>query len=554
MKSLHDNPWQIFQPDVSYLDAIYQERLTISPDESRWMGSRGRSTEVSEITQKHVSVRTSQPQGPVEIDWTNPITRGLVFAFNGATPLNSGLGRVVSVSPGVTRNVVLGGEAAYAPSVSGGIQIAPGGLDTLVPVTSKVTISILLSYDAFTSDSFVLADYSASASEVSFALYRTGAFSWTISFFHVGGQQSANLGIFGTPPFRVSITASGGGTSGYRILLNGQYYTTTTNFGSGSRVIGSSLRLLAPGAYPGYSSAGSSVLAASIFSRDISDSEAKSLHENHWQTFKPHQKTLVYERQVPKIDPPKPKVKAMKVVKHVRTKQPQGPVRIDLSNRYGNLHAFVVPGVGELVRGLPLRRGTGVSSSISPYGVTSKHDGTTSGAIRLAQSGGLGSLVGTTTSWTLSLLVYIDAAPMSQYVIGDFDVSINNASFYIYKSGSFWNFAVRTLASSDIPVQMTGATPGWHALTLVHTPGQPLICYANGVSKSSAPTNAPTIIPPGADLCIGTFGTSGLSDFTGKIAYVAIHKFAFSEADVKTFNANPWQIFQPESKTVWVDA
>lgn len=81
VRSLSDNIWQIFQPDVSYLDAIYQERITISPDESRWMGAHGRSTEVSEVIQKHTSIRTSQPQGPVEIDWGNSITKGLVSAI-----------------------------------------------------------------------------------------------------------------------------------------------------------------------------------------------------------------------------------------------------------------------------------------------------------------------------------------------------------------------------------------------------------------------------------------------------------------------------------------
>ncbi len=80
IKSLSDNPWQIFQPDEPELivpttsDAVpsIATRQPITPRQSQMLGTAG--VGIATVAPSFVrGVRTSQPQTPVGIDWGNPL-------------------------------------------------------------------------------------------------------------------------------------------------------------------------------------------------------------------------------------------------------------------------------------------------------------------------------------------------------------------------------------------------------------------------------------------------------------------------------------------------
>ena len=76
IKSLSENPWQIFQPIVrqipyDMLRGAWQRR------ESYLLGTTPPTLSASMPAMVGKRVWTSQPQVPVQLDWSNPITRGL---------------------------------------------------------------------------------------------------------------------------------------------------------------------------------------------------------------------------------------------------------------------------------------------------------------------------------------------------------------------------------------------------------------------------------------------------------------------------------------------
>lgn len=82
IKSLSGNVWQLFKAPSKYIDI--QPKQFFAPTQSKMLGtSIGQpATTVSTGRGTRGATRASQPQGPVGIDWSNPITRGLVFALN----------------------------------------------------------------------------------------------------------------------------------------------------------------------------------------------------------------------------------------------------------------------------------------------------------------------------------------------------------------------------------------------------------------------------------------------------------------------------------------
>lgn len=547
IKSLSDNPWQIFQPDVSYLDAIYQERLTISPDESRWMGSRGRSMEVSEVVQKHISVRTSQPQGPVEIDWGNSATLGLT-ALNHAF---SSLSRKV-IGDSVRKTTYSGfqqrlstphGITLVEPNNAEGLKLPGVGGDS---GTEKAYLSVFWIKDGSITngEAFLLADNSGG---VGFA----GGTKTQLYWLNISGERV--VGFYnGWSNAHVTIS---GISDGLHVAIGCQRNNAPLLLFIDGICIEGGTVLANTYSQPGLSTCSfrspsidtsgiGTVLLRAYFQGNAYDkARFLSLSKNPWQLFKPQQKTLVYERQVPKVEPPVPKVRLATLLHPLRTTQPQKATSINWSNPITLGINFVwSPKTGTYVRGgtgigLPTTN-TAILTRASKLGISENYNqnGLEFHSDTLQVSNGFTCLyIGghSSAAWAVAL-----------QTSGGIFRRWNGGYVIITPTG---NSALSNVVIPDnsIVIASRGITAGNKRFLI------------NGISSRNLSDDRGEVAGPttkfqlfqgaAGDRTAATYWNSSSSLVVGFERYI-------SDAEAKSLSDNPWQIFQPESKTVWVDA
>lgn len=546
MRSITANPWQIFQPDVSYLDAIYQERLTISPDESRWMGSRGRSTEVSEVIQKHTSTRTSQPQGPVEIDWGNPITKGLVSAIIPGTSNSD----IVNKKPFNATNP----KKVYSSGVAINTNNYGQKTNSFPKLNVDATMLWLGIIDIQAGTGQLLTNrwaYHGTGIPIGLCSYASPA---RVGFNVLGIANALIFPITTLPGSLVSFIGKRSNTLG-SLFENGVLLGTNTF--NNTPIVNDDVFPLTFGSLSNETNNeklnGSHMLGC-VWDRALSNAEIKSISANPWQIFKPHQKTLVYERQVPKIDPPKPKVKAMKLVKHVRTQQPQLTTPITTHTLGKSFNTFIDVFAGNIR--LSKHTGSRLSNLIWDTGKFLDSEG--SYYITHGNPGAAAS-VGLNTS-----------AKELTYHVSFREIGASNGHFIGNAAPNYGiNKGTSILRGATLDAVMVGAGPvittvvgparvlnKWKTLTIrIHNNGvnSTISLFDNGILFGTntgafvpATQNAISLCTTMADYYPGTHSVH--------IRSLGVWDRALSDAEIKSISDNPWQIFQPESKTVWVDA
>ena len=270
----------------------------------------------------------------------------------------------------------------------------------------------------------------------------------------------------------------------------------------------------------------------------------------------PTKKTLAYEQQTPKVDPPKPKVKAMKLVKHVRTKQP--------ADRYQYM------GIGSLNKGLQLLyTGSGYNKAFTGQtlgnagGQIFKYDSNGRYYLTHGNPGASASIsLGSNIPYTLETTYFYEVME-TQLQTGHF---IGNCAP---------NYGVNTGVSLLRGAQLSAVMCTTGAVVTTATSPNPSIYNKwrrlavrirfNGINYTLSlfeegvlvAENTGAYTKPNTGASIIICGTS--ADFYSGTSYaniltIATWGRALSDAEIKSLSDNPWQIFQPESKTVWVDA
>lgn len=119
IKTISDNPWQIFQSTNTLLSATLIPHEVVTPRKSYMLGATNPGAASAAIIAfgKGNNIRSSQPQGVARIAYSNPITRGLIFV---STPTLGPINLVNGLQGTATNVVNLLGTKGVAQSVNGG--------------------------------------------------------------------------------------------------------------------------------------------------------------------------------------------------------------------------------------------------------------------------------------------------------------------------------------------------------------------------------------------------------------------------------------------------
>ena len=278
IQAIGDNPWQIFKP-LAHKQFVGNNTL---PN--------------IQVYREHV-MQTTQPQIPVEIDWSNPITRGLVLA---ALPSHNAVnGSFPVVSGGSTRAVSKYG-IGYAIT-------STGGSGAMYPLSGTVTIG--------TGNFTVLGCFATNA----------GSYTHTTDILGTCFQFGAEAAV-GVPGVRLVTSATRGATGIVMAIRRGTGANQTELWQESGAIttgtMGSNLGAkTSAGSY--YTASNGSVTSFPLmlaWTRDLSPSEASLVIANPWQIFKP------ITCRLPNITPKKPQ--PLLLTSKYFTQIPRYPIRI----------------------------------------------------------------------------------------------------------------------------------------------------------------------------------------------------------------------------------
>lgn len=235
---------------------------------------------------------TRQPQGAVEIDWSNPLTRGLVIC----TYAGNNFREMVTNKPSTITS------ATYAPTKDGvALKNSASSFSIETPVNTDfgnaLTWLIGATPDGLGGASagrFVEKRTAAANTQVevlfcngsSFELQRNGGSAQTIS---VAG--AITTGVYANWAVRVSAFTSNADAAMFK---NGVSLTLTTNTaGTGSRTTNAANYVLGNRTSDSLRNFNGRIYFAYRWNRALSDNEIKSISANPYQIFKPVQRTFV---------------------------------------------------------------------------------------------------------------------------------------------------------------------------------------------------------------------------------------------------------------------
>lgn len=237
------------------------------------------------------TTRASQPQTPVGIDWSNPISRGLVWAFNGSQAKLPLVG-----VPGFTDTGTIG----ESPGVNGaGVSARGGPFNNRREVSSPQCSAGSFTVFSVCEDSGTRSaarnpfdsDNNATTQQRVFQLGLTAANLPTMIGFNTAGGPFIATGAASNSAAGVTSLAGVVEPTSVRVYLNGNL---SANQGKGAGAMNvplSTNKLSVAGGFFG-NPFGGVVLQALVFNRALSDAEIQALSANPWQIFAPIRKPI----------------------------------------------------------------------------------------------------------------------------------------------------------------------------------------------------------------------------------------------------------------------
>ena len=232
---------------------------------------------------------TRQPQWPVGIDWSNPLARGLVFAFHGQES-DAVHNRVVDVTNTAGRGVGANGKHRVfngTNQVSFNSRMAPTGYATMVCLAyctnSTATNTLVAMPKTGVTNEYISIDISGTETNDPFRVITQKAGVFGIAYLTQPSGEFLNRWVlFG-----------GGSVSGTdnQIHINGVRRTPSSTAGSSGVATGQIdrfdvgvMNLLSPtNLFNG------NIAFSAIWNRLLTDAEHAALYANPWQLFAPQQ-------------------------------------------------------------------------------------------------------------------------------------------------------------------------------------------------------------------------------------------------------------------------
>lgn len=494
-------------------------------------------------------IRTSQPQGSVYINWSNPICRGLEIALKS----NGAYYAVDGISKGLFTNVSFAAKTSSIGIGTQGLVYPQYGLTRTISASTDISFfSVLVNTGSWSAqDRFNVRAGATNATRI-----LTAATGWTIEITTTAGTTTL---VTNNTDKIANIFVSHRLSSGLlTACINGKFYTTSQAAGasfvaaiSGTQVIPFSPVIC---------------YLHGLFNRALSDAEIKSLSNNPWQIFAPAKSLLpatlaAHETVTPRqsymlgTTPASPATSAIVgVPRRVCTSQPQGSVGIDWSNP-------ITIGLVSIVN-TPSRP----TSTANTYSATRRNPH--SGAVRT----GFGATYGVSTS---SIVRSNFTGAMNTFTLCIMFVCYGygggSLSRLLHKGAAATGplqIMVRNISAGAISILATNSsgvnTHNYDIGRKVVNDGRPHIlvvtsntsgAWIDGVFIPYVPPVGGTFTASPTDTTADAYTVGNRSDLTrsfdGYISEIPIWNRALSDAEIKSLSANPWQIFAPASNPIW---
>ena len=474
--------------------------------------------------------RTSQPQEIAQIDWSNPITRGLSIAAvpYGTTMRDAVSGAVMTTSGGPTAEVNKSGRVFKTVSGSSQYGYFPCSI-------SNVPFTLFVQHTLDSSATGAIISLSTtSGSERHVLFYGSVVGSYSTSYIpNIGSGTVSNISSpTGTVQTAGIVARSAISNS---VFCNGVIANTGTNTFTGSGIVDrlyiSTRMNISAGVF-----SSQQVSVATAFNRALSDAEVKSLSQNPWQIFKPIQKPIFVPQPIAqepyKVGNALTMPTYRKVMQKMWTSQPQCAVEIDWSN--------------------PLTRGIGPFDE--PGGSWLTKNGVLAGGYFSTRVGVASTSAALSTNeFTLLVAFRTPASIGAQECLfgrGEFS-STNNTGF---------GFSISHVAGA-----YSGALYAGTSYTVIGKPtGGPLAPntdYVIGLTCDGANargfsagilTAGPTPVSginssPNLSINCNSFGEDTSAC---KVKWYRYFSRCLSDHEVRSLTDNPWQIFKPLANKV----
>lgn len=517
-------------------------------------------------------VRTSQPKTPVSIDWSNPITRGLEFVYLPGLPSDSSkkIRNLAVFGSGVSsRGSSL---TSIANTASSGLRINSGKI--LGGLSNSTVLGVAeTNLPTGTGNGYIENNARliyCERSNVGNCIYKLGIGNYTglkaeFTYRNAGGtllQQRLSDTTLNDGRPKVYFATKNGTTHGTYVSgignsgTIGSADTTFTDSGIEARIASDK------GDVNG--NWGGLVHLVAGWSRALSAAEIKSLSANPWQIFQPIVQQIPYDmvrgpmqrRESYLLGTTPPTLSASMpaaVRKQVWTSQPQTPVGIDWTHPAAPDMGLWLPSLSKtnLVTNIPCTDiGTGVQRVTTKDGIAYATSGQS--AMNFFGNGLNTGIVEIPKALTLFVMFEATDAPANGYagvlakaqygLYWDNSNSASRAAVYVQMDNS----VIPTVQLKDVSLNRS------HSVVMVWN-GLTIFLFQNGVfcgETGAVGTLKETSTTPLA-LLTGNY-SSLFPAFNGKILVAGLKRYAVNPSVAQSLSKNPWQIFAPLNKPVWV--
>ena len=474
---------------------------------------------------------SQQPQVDVGIDWTNPISQGLVFLENAAA--------TNALSTGTPTLIPTKGGRAFSNLSAANYR----SYQRAIPITSAKEVTMI-----------VMA--SATANSASNAIFAVGSSTVANSFFAIASSTTNDVGLWVRDSAGTDQSIGGTQFDGKMRVYGGVHSnaenrmeawtstegltastspTTKTTFTALDRVaFGCLLRSTASvgGSNP-------TIAMGAIWNRALSATEMRSVLANPWQPFEPlpaNNRKIWTGASLADTGGPK-------TIKVTRTKQPQTLVDIDVSN----------PLTKGLVRLVTFNRGKAFDlvsrtflTEVNPnftYGITTPKG---VGISTNDQSASWSMSVRTETvqKFSFGWVGQINATTAAPLIVRDSTGVAGSGTIIFWNSGG-WR---QRIGATDYASAGTFNNNKIYSSVLTSSSSAAKtfvdgVLTINGGVPGSSALSSPWILHHNGTSTEGTLATSLL---------MAVWDRTLSDAEAISYSNNPWQLFAPINETLWL--
>jgi hypothetical protein len=496
---------------------------------------------------------TSQPQGPVGIDYSNPVCRDLVFAVEGSQG---------------TRDLVkpdFGSFKPTAPMPSGMAQVFGAASPSIYSARQDLAGATAATWQVLFKMSVLGAEIFEQWTGTQRWLVQTpGSIIWVAAQDNAGNRRRWDVtGTQFVVDYWYSLILSWRGGSDASVLLNGTF-KTLSSVNAVATAIGTGLPAVRVGSI---TTTGGSVALARAWRRGLSESEMLSLHANPWQIFKPPStvKTFLAAPRAPVSNKQSyplatgsftktPSAPFLNVRRKTRTSQPQGPVGIDWGNPItsGLDVAFVNPNERDTFgKTSKIVLGSYTTQAV-PIGMACSFGTATTNRIQVA-SPSLSD--GTAYAILAQVISPTSFSSTPQIWTQDDAASSGRINQFRFGASSTVDFIVFNTAGSNFSASTPALASGTaYTILAIATSNGNLEIWVNGVRLATG-TYTGTLRSPKNSVENALIGNrfSVSESFNGSIGLLARWSGNLP-VNQYSLTTNPWQIFQPDNKPIYVEA